>query len=92
MAWPLLQQKSALEKVISKGLSDTIDFDGSIILSSVMPDELIIERGVDWYIDLVKALRPSAAVTWDVPTYVNHPRRASLCWLLEGLEGARRSS
>lgn len=90
MAWPFLQQKSALDKVVSKGLSDTIDFDGSIILSSVMPDELITERGVDWYIGVVKALRPSAAITWDVPTYVNHPRKASLSWLLEGLEGARK--
>ncbi len=88
--WPLIHQPSAMKRIVSKGLADSLDYDGKTILSSVMPDGYIMKFGVDWYINAIKQLHPSAAITWDVPTYVNHPRRASLGWLLEGVDGARR--
>jgi hypothetical protein len=57
-----------------------------------MPDRFIVSRGVNWLIKAVKALKPDIATTWDVPTYADHPRKASLNWLLKGLEASRRMS
>jgi hypothetical protein len=87
--WPLLQNRTGYQRVVSKGLKETLGYDGGIILSSIMPDKYIMRDGVEKLIAVIKELQPDIALTNDVPTYINHPRYASLNWLLKGLEGAR---
>jgi hypothetical protein len=90
--WKLVRSGPAYRTAVSKGLNRMLKFDGMILISSVMPDADIVGRGVDWFIRVIKELKPDAVTTWDVPTYSDHPKRASLNWLLASLEGARRMS
>lgn len=91
-SWSLFRNSAELQRAKSKGLNDVLAFDGKIILSSVIPDKYIVEKGLDWYVRTVDALNPDAMTTWDVPTYSNHPRMSSLNWLLRGLDAARLMS
>src|SRR6267143_4237621 len=90
--WKLMRSGPAYRFALSKGLNRMLGFDGKILISSVMPDVDIVQRGVGWFIDAIKALKPDVVTTWDVPTYSDHPKKASLNWLLGGLEAARRMS
>jgi hypothetical protein len=87
--WKLMRSGPAYRFALSKGLNRMLGFDGKILISSVMPDVDIVQRGVGWFIDATKALKPDVVTTWDVPTYSDHPKKASLNWLLAGLEAAR---
>jgi hypothetical protein len=91
-SWSLFRNSAELQRAKSKGLNDMLGFDGKIILSSVMPDKYIVEKGLDWFVRTVEALNPDAVTTWDVPTYSNHPRMSSLNWLMRGLDAARLMS
>ncbi len=91
-AWPMFRSRRLLQRIVSRGLKDFVDFDGEILLSSVMPDHYILEHDVGWFIKLVKDLRPDIAMTWDVPTYSDHPLKSSLGWVLQSLGAARSMS
>lgn len=91
-SWSLFRNSAKLQQAKSKGLNDILGFDGKVILSSVIPDKYIVERGLDWFVRIVEALNPAAVTTWDVPTYSNHPRMSSLNWLMKGLDAARLMS
>jgi hypothetical protein len=82
----------AYRLAVSKGLNRMLKFDGKILISSVMPDAYIVQRGVGWFINAIKELKPDVVTTWDVPTYSDHPKKASLNWLLASLEASRRMS
>lgn len=90
--WKLMRSGPAYRLAVSKGLNRMLKFDGKILLSSVMPDAYIVHRGVSWFINAVKELKPDVVTTWDVPTYSDHPKKASLNWLLASLEASRRMS
>ncbi len=90
--WKIVRSGPAYRTAVSKGLNRMLRFDGKILISSVLPDADIIERGVDWFIDAIRELKPDAVTTWDVPTYSDHPRMASLNWMMTGLDAARRMS
>jgi len=90
--WKLMRSGPAYRLALSKGLNRMLKFDGKILISSVMPDAYIVQRGVGWFIKAIKELKPDVVTTWDVPTYSDHPKKASLSWLLASLEAARRMS
>jgi hypothetical protein len=90
--WKLVRSGPAYRMAVSKGLNRMLNFDGKIMLSSVLPDAYIVQRGVGWFIKAIKELNPDVVTTWDVPTYSDHPKKASLNWLLAGLEASRRMS
>jgi hypothetical protein len=90
--WKLMRSGPAYRLAHSKGLNRMLNFDGKILISSVMPDSYILHRGVSWFINAIKELKPDIVTTWDVPTYSDHPKKASLSWLLTSLEAARRMS
>jgi hypothetical protein len=90
--WKLMRSGPAYRLALSKGLNRMLKFDGKILISSVMPDAYITRRGVSWFINTINELKPDVVTTWDVPTYSDHPKKASLNWLLASLEAARRMS
>jgi hypothetical protein len=90
--WMLMRSAPAYRLAVSKGLNRMLKFDGKILISSVMPDSYIVQRGVGWFIKAIKELKPDVVTTWDVPTYSDHPKKASLNWLLASLEASRRMS
>lgn len=90
--WKLMRSGPAYRLAVGKGLNRILRFDGKIMISSVMPDADIVRRGVDWFIKVIEELKPDVVTTWDVPTYSDHPKMASMNWLLAGLEASSRMS
>jgi len=82
--------KDKIDRKSALALRETLGFKGRLILSSIMLDRVILKRKVEDYIEVVAALEPDAAITWDVPTYSDHPYAATFNWMLRGLEAARK--
>jgi len=66
-------QRRLLSETLSKGLHDFLNFNGKILLSTVMPDELIDKLTKDDYLKLIKELRPDATMIPDNYTYIDVP-------------------
>lgn len=75
LLWQLLDERSkeALSKASSKGLHDYLGHDGKILLSTVMPDEMLDKLKKDDYFKLIENLRPDAAMIPDNFAYTDAP-------------------
>jgi len=62
-----------LPEVSRKGLHDHLGFDGKIVLSTVMPDELIDKLQSKDYLEFVRDLKPDATMVPDNYTYIDDP-------------------
>jgi len=71
--WHLLTNWLALTAASSSGLHDYLGFHGKVVLSTVMPDELIDKLDRDRYFQLIKDLRPDATMVPDNYTYIDAP-------------------
>ncbi|MBO3754162.1 MAG: hypothetical protein FGF53_04705 [Candidatus Brockarchaeota archaeon] len=71
--WQLLTNENILSQASNKGLHDYLGFDGKILLSTVMPDELIDKLGTEDYFRLIENLRPDATMIPDNYTYTDVP-------------------
>jgi len=71
--WQLILNGDLLSETLSKGLHDFLNFNGKILLSTVMPDELIDKLTKDDYFKLIKELRPDATMIPDNYTYIDAP-------------------
>lgn len=71
--WQLLANESMLSQASSKGLHDYLGFNGKILLSTVMPDELIDSLETKDYFKLIEGLRPDATTIPDNYTYTDVP-------------------
>jgi len=68
------------------GIHNYLGFDGSVFLSSVMPDELLTRRGIFYYfMRLIDWLGFDAAIAWDSPVYADIPLYDAWVNLLKGL-------
>jgi hypothetical protein len=85
-----LTGKDKIDRLSASALRETLGFNGRLILSSIMLDRVILKRKVEDYIEMVAALEPDAVITWDVPTYSDHPYAATFNWMLRGLDAARK--
>jgi hypothetical protein len=71
--WQLLANEDVLAQASSKGLHDYLGFDGKILLSTVMPDELIDRLETKDYFRLINDLKPDATMIPDNYTYTDVP-------------------
>lgn len=71
--WQLLTNGNILVQASSKGLHDYLGFDGKILLSTVMPDELIDRLETKNYFRLINDLKPDATMIPDNYTYTDVP-------------------
>ena len=69
----LVKNADLLKGVSSRGLHDFLGFDGKILLSTVMEDELLDELTPDDYIGMINDIRPDATMTPDSYTYQDDP-------------------
>ena len=69
----LVKDKALMQKVSSRGLHDFLGFDGKILLSTVMEDELLDELTPNDYIGMINDIRPDATMTPDSYTYIDDP-------------------
>jgi len=69
----LVKDKALMQSVSSRGLHDFLGFDGKILLSTVMEDELLDALTPDDYIGMINDIRPDATMTPDSYTYLDDP-------------------
>lgn len=69
----ILSKQALLGEVSRRGLHDYLGFDGHIILSGIMPDELLDKFDSGDYLRVVRELRPDAATVPDNYTYDDDP-------------------
>lgn len=69
----LIGKRGILSQVSKTGLQDFLGYDGRIILSTIMPDELIDELEHKDYLRLITELKPDATMIPDNYTYYDDP-------------------
>jgi hypothetical protein len=69
----LVRDKALMQSVSSRGLHDFLGFNGKILLSTVMEDELLDELTPKGYIGMINDIRPDATMTPDSYTYIDDP-------------------
>jgi len=69
----LIVRSNLLSEVSGKGLHDYLGFDGRIVLSTIMPDELIDELQPKDYPRFIRDLKPDATMVPDNYTYMDDP-------------------
>jgi hypothetical protein len=69
----LVKNKALMQSLSARGLHDFLGFDGKILLSTVMEDELLDELTPNDYIGIIKDIRPDATMTPDSYTYLDDP-------------------
>jgi len=69
----LVKNESLMKEVSSRGLHDFLGFDGKILLSTVMEDELLDKLTPNEYIGMINDIGPDATMTPDSYTYLDDP-------------------
>jgi len=69
----LIKNKALMQRASSRGLHDFLGFDGKILLSTVMEDELLDELTPDDYLRMINDIKPDATMTPDSYTYLDDP-------------------
>jgi len=77
--------RNAVEK--AGDIHSYLNFDGKVIVSSIMPDDLITQEAVFYYfLGTADRLKFDAAIAWDSPVYIDIPLYDSWVNLLMGLK------
>jgi len=77
--------REAVEK--AGDIHSYLNFDGKVLASSIMPDDLITKENVFYlFLDTVDRLKFDAAIAWDSPVYDDIPLYDSWLNLLMGLK------
>jgi hypothetical protein len=69
----LIMKPNLLSEVSRRGLHDYLGFGGRVVLSTIMPDELIDELQSKDYLRFIRDLRPDATMVPDNYTYMDDP-------------------
>jgi len=68
----------SIEKAKSEGVHRFLGFDGVILLSTIMPDELLNEETFKTTLGLIKEGGFDGVVGWDMPVYIDFPKAVNL--------------
>ena len=82
-----LMSRGLIEHVANRGIHELLDFNGVILLSSIMSDDMLIRSDVyKLFVDIARRGGFNAVIGWDVPVYIDMPLYNSWINLLKGLE------
>lgn len=88
-----LIDKPIFNEIMSKGVHDVLGFNGKAILSSIMPDDLLIKSEIfRQFCELAITGLFDAVIGWDSPVYLDAPKHDSWTNLLKGLDLTYRLS
>lgn len=74
----VVRDEELRETVLEHGdVHNFLDFDGNIVYSPVMPDELLNESTFKLYKEFIKETKPDAIISWDSSTYSDDPPEIS---------------
>ncbi|MEM4169662.1 MAG: hypothetical protein QXY99_06205 [Thermoproteota archaeon] len=75
-------EKVNIEKVMDEGVHGFLDFDGTVLLSTITLDRLLTERTFNLTLALLKDGGFDGVVGWDMPVYMDDPKMMSLTNLI----------
>jgi len=82
-----IYSRDLFDEILSRGIHSYLDFDGKVLLSSIMLDELLLDDEVfEKFIKIAKQGGFDAVIGWDVPVYLDIPLYYSWINLLMGLQ------
>lgn len=88
-----LLDKPLLQEIFSKGVQDALHYNGKVILSSIMPDDLLAKHEIfRQFSELAIKGLFDAVIGWDSPVYLDAPTYDSWANLIKGLELTYRLS
>jgi len=80
-----------LEAVKARGIHETLGYDGTVILSSIMPDHLLVKSEIlEKFIEAATKGGFDAVLGWDTPVYEDIPLYDSWTNLLMGIKLTRQ--
>jgi len=83
----LLDENIRREVEKAGDIHNYLNYDGKVLVSSIMPDDLITQEAVFYFfLETVDRLKFDAAIAWDSPVYVDIPLYDSWVNLLMGLK------
>lgn len=69
-----LMSRGLIEHVANRGIHELLDFNGVILLSSIMSDDMLIRSDVyKLFVDIARRGGFNAVIGWDVPVYIDMP-------------------
>ena len=86
----ILLNREIFNQVKRKGLHDYLNYNGQIILSTIMPDEIIDKLKPKQYAQLINQFRPNAYMIIDDYTYIDEPHIISWKQLFRMIRRARK--
>ncbi|MEM3389366.1 MAG: hypothetical protein QW491_08135 [Thermoproteota archaeon] len=72
-----------VRRVESEGIHNFLDFDGQILLSTIMPDRLLTEETFNFTVGFAKKGGFDGVVGWDMPVYADYPKALNLFNLIK---------
>ncbi len=72
-----------VKKVEEEGIHSFLEFDGQILLSTIMPDKLLTEETFDFTVGFAKKGGFDGVIGWDMPIYVDYPKALNLSNLIK---------
>lgn len=72
-----------VRRVEEEGIHDFLDFDGQVLLSTIMPDRLLTGETFSFTLSFAKKAGFDGVIGWDMPVYADYPKALNLSNLIE---------
>ncbi|MEM3871628.1 MAG: hypothetical protein QXE05_03655 [Nitrososphaeria archaeon] len=69
----LIRDRKLRNNIMRIGIHNYLGFDGKVIISTIMPDEILNNLQVGNFIKIIKAIKPDAVMSLDTYTYIDDP-------------------
>ncbi|MEM1985210.1 MAG: hypothetical protein QXK55_02140 [Nitrososphaeria archaeon] len=69
----LINNRKMRNNIIENGINNYLGFDGKVIISTIMLDEILNNLQVGNFIKIIKAIKPDAVMSLDTYTYIDDP-------------------
>lgn len=72
-----------VKRVEREGVHNFLDFDGQVLLSTIMPDRLLTEETFNFTVEFAKRGGFDGVIGWDMPVYIDYPKALNLSNLIK---------
>ncbi|MEM2940160.1 MAG: hypothetical protein QW304_01195 [Thermoproteota archaeon] len=72
-----------VKRVEEDGIHNFLDFDGQVLLSTIMPDRLLTKETFNFTVGFAKKGGFDGVIGWDIPVYVDYPKALNLSNLIK---------
>ncbi|MBO3800665.1 MAG: hypothetical protein FGF52_06425 [Candidatus Brockarchaeota archaeon] len=74
-----------MKKIEREGVHKFLEFDGQVLLSTIMPDRLLTEETFNFTINFVKRGGFDGVIGWDMPVYIDYPKALNLSNMIKAM-------